>query len=358
MRSLNLGFILLIVAAAFVAHALGVGPLVTFIVAALAIIPLSALLGRATEELAFRIGPFSGSLLNATFGNAAELIVGLVALRRGMLAIVKASLTGSIIGTALFVLGASLLVGGVRHGRQSFDRLTIGLQSTLLVLAAIGMTVPSLLYQTLGPATETRLSQEVAGVLLGTYVLGLIFVLVTQREPDRGIVGVQPAAAQPTWSVFRAVTVLAGASVLVAFLSDLMVGAIQEAQQSGRLAAWGMSDIFVGVIVVAIVGNAAEHSAAVMLAYRNQVGLALHIAVGSSLQIALFLTPVLVFASLALAPQPMDLHFTLLEVMAVGASVVVVALVAADGQCHWMEGVLLLALYIILALAFFHLPVP
>jgi Ca2+:H+ antiporter len=342
--------------AAIVLRWLDAGPVSVFVAAAVGIVPLAALLGRATDAVASRMGPQVGGLLNATFGNAAELILGLVALRRGMFSVVKASLTGSILGNALLVLGLSLLVGGLRHRRQTFDRVTVGLQSTLLVLAAIGLTIPSVLFPALGPEVEVRLSQQVAAVLLLTYLVSVVFALATDRQTQE-CVGVPPEKAEPpAWRTGTALVALGSATALIAVLSELLVGAIETAQEHGYLATLGMSEVFVGVVVLAVLGNAAENSTAILMAYRNKVDLSLHIAIGSSLQIALVVTPVLVFASLYLAPEPLDLHFTLAEVLAVGASVIVVALVAADGQSHWMEGVLLLAVYLILALTFYHVP--
>jgi Ca2+:H+ antiporter len=347
------------VPAALFLHATGAGPLLTFLVAGLGIIPLAALLGRATDALACRLGPWLGGLLSASFGNAAELIIGLFALRQGLTAVVKASLAGSLIGNALFVLGLSLLAGGLRNGRQRFDRVSVGLRSTLLVLASIGLTIPSVLYQHLGPQREVRLSREVAIVFLIVYLLDLIFSLLANRSPVVDQVYTRgPRKETPEWGPWKAGGVLLVTTAFVAALSEALVGSIDEARELGYLDAWGMSEVFVGVVVVALVGNAAENSTAVQMAYRNKIDLALHIALGSSLQISLLVMPVLVFASLVLGPAPLDLHFTLLEVLAVGASVIVVAFVAADGESHWMEGVLLLAVYVIIALAFYHLPAP
>ena len=349
--------LLLAVPAAVALHWLHAGPVAQFLVAGLGIIPLAAVMGRATESLAARLGPNLGGVLTASFGNAAELILGLVALSRGLIPVVKASITGSIIGNALLVLGLSLLVGGLRNRRQRFNHATVGLQSTLLVVAAIGLTVPSVLARSLSPSQEVNLSEEVAAVFLATYVLNVVFSVVSRERKDEDVVGgpKEPAEAPP-WGPWRAGSTLLGATACVALLSEFLVGAIETARDQGHLAAWGMSEVFVGVVVVAVVGNAAENSTAVVMAYRNKIDLSLHIAIGSSLQIALLVMPVLVFASLLVAPEPLDLHFTLLEILAVGASVIVVHLVAADGQTHWMEGVLLLAVYLILAMAFYHLP--
>jgi Ca2+:H+ antiporter len=348
---------LLLVPAALAVHWLHAGPVVQFLVAGLGIIPLAAVMGRATESLAARLGPNLGGILTASFGNAAELILGVVALNRGLIPVVKASITGSIIGNALLVMGLSLLVGGVRNRRQQFERTTVGLQSTLLVVAAIGLTVPSVLARSLSPTQEVNLSEEVAAVFLATYVLNVLFSLLSRERKEEDVVrGREEPVAKPPWGPWLAGGILLGATACVAVLSEVLVGAIESARDQGYLTAWGMSEVFIGVVVVAVVGNAAENSTAIVMAYRNKIDLSLHIAIGSSLQIALLVMPVLVFASLLVAPEPLDLHFSLLEVLAVGASVIVVHLVAADGQTHWMEGVLLLAVYLILAMAFYHLP--
>jgi Ca2+:H+ antiporter len=348
---------LVVVPVAFLVHWLRAGPLLQFLVAALGIIPLAAVMGRATESLAARVGPRVGGILSASFGNAADLILGLVALNRGLIPVVKASITGSIIGNALLVLGLSLLVGGVRNRRQTFDHAAVGLQSTLLVVAAIGLTIPSVLARTIPARQEVNLSEEVAAVFLATYALNVLFTVFPRRRKEEDVVGGRKGPAEtPPWGPWLAGGILLGATACVALLSEILVGAIETARDQGRLEAWGMSEVFVGVVVVAVIGNAAENSAAVVMAYRNKIDLSLHIAIGSSLQIALLVMPLLVFASLLIAPEPLDLHFTLLEILAVGASVLVVHLVAADGQTHWMEGVLLLAVYLILAMAFYHLP--
>jgi Ca2+:H+ antiporter len=347
------------VPAAIVLHGLGAGPLITFLAAGIAIVPLAAFMGRATESLAGHVGPRFGGLLGASFGNAAEMIIAVLALRRGLTTVVKASLTGAIIGNALFVMGFTLLVSGLRHGRQRFDRVSVGLRSTLLVLAGIGLAVPSILYHSVGPNEEVRLSEEVAVVLLGTYILNLGFTLLGKKPPQEDEVQRRGADTErPEWRLWPAVGILFGTTAAVALLAEVLVGALDQARAQGLLKAWGMSEVFVGVVVVALIGNAAENSTAVQMAYRGKIDLALHIALGSSLQIALLVIPVLVFVSLLLGPTPLDLHFTPLEMLAVCASVIAVALVAADGEIHWMEGVMLLAVYLILALAFYHLPVP
>jgi Ca2+:H+ antiporter len=350
-------------------------PLWIFIVSCLAIIPLAGLMGRATENLAEAMGEGIGGLLNATFGNAAELIIALAALskvplglepdqikaRQEMFGLVKASITGSIIGNVLLVLGLSILVGGLKYPRQTFNRTAAGMGSTLLALAAVSLLLPTLHYQlarvSLGgaePPLTALLSEEIAGVLLFVYALSLIFSLRTHRHLFAGSGSEEGESSphhQPEWSRKTAVLVLLGATVGVAVMSEFLVGSVEQAAE-----AVGMNSVFVGVIVIAIIGNAAEHSTAVMMALKNKMDLTVNIAVGSSIQVALFVAPVLVFASMFMGhPQPLDLHFTLMEVVAVMVSVFVLAQVSQDGESHWMEGVMLLAVYGILALSFYHL---
>ncbi|HYT88354.1 MAG TPA: calcium/proton exchanger [Gemmataceae bacterium] len=335
-----------------------------FAFSGLAIVPLAGLMGRATEELADSLGPGIGGLLNATFGNAAELIIALFALLKGpqMYDLVKASLTGSIIGNVLLVLGLSILAGGLYHKKQVFNRTAAGMGATLLALACIGLLMPTLYYHVFHAAprltAEERrnlesLSEEIAVILAVLYLLSLVFSLKTHQhlfaEPEEPV----PAAGakdRPGWSRRTALLVLLGATAGVAVMSEFLVGSIEAAGH-----ALGLHEVFLGVIVVAIVGNAAEHSTAVMVAMKNKMDLAVTIAVGSSLQIALFVTPVLVFASL-LTGHPLDLHFSLMEIVAVIVAIGVLTLVCQDGETHWMEGAMLLGVYVILGLAFYHLP--
>jgi Ca2+:H+ antiporter len=358
-------WLLLAVPVAVVLHFAGAGELWVFLASAVAIVPLAGLMGRSTENLAETLGAGVGGLLNATFGNAAELIIALMMLRRGSgyHDYVKASLTGSIIGNILLVLGLAVLVGGFRYPRQTFNRTAAGMGATLLALASIGLLVPTLFFYIYhqgvpptgeGTANLEHLSEEIACILALTYVVSLVFSLKTHQHlfagPEEGL----PTAGEnhgPEWDRKTAVIVLLAATALVAVMSEFLAGSVEHAAE-----AVGMNKVFVGVIVVAMVGNAAEHSTAVMVAFKDKMDLAFNIAVGSSLQIALFVAPVLVFASLVLGDRPMDLHFTPLEVVALVASVAVVALVAQDGESHWMEGVMLLAVYLIFAVAFFNLP--
>lgn len=325
-----------------------------FVATTVAIVPLAAYIGRATDDLASRLGGGIGGLLNATFGNAAELIIGALALRRGLTDLVKASLTGSIIGNVLLVFGLCAIVGGVKRSVLTFNRTAAGLAATMLVLSAIGLTVPAVFHQLSRgrpDAPELTLDTEIAVVLFLTYCASLLFTLKTHRGLyDRNEDGPPPVEGGGVWP---SVALLVGATAGVAWMSELLVGSVAEAAPS-----LGMSNLFVGVVVVAIIGNAAEHFSAVLMAARNQMDAAIGIAVGSSTQIALFVAPLLVFLSYAIAPRPMDLRFTVFEVVAVGLAVITIALIAQDGETHWMEGVQLIAVYVILVLGFYFLAVP
>lgn len=328
-----------------------------FVVSCLAIIPLAGLMGRATENLAETMGAGVGGLLNATFGNAAELIIALIALSKGpaMYSLVKASITGSIIGNILLVLGLSILLGGLKFPRQQFNRTAAGMGATLLTLASIGLIVPTLHYYVLQATAGDEhslftLSEEIAVILAVIYLLSLVFTLKTHRHLFSGPeeeVHKTASEHHPEWNRKVALTILLVATAGVAWMSEILVGSVEHAAES-----MGMTNVFIGVIVVAVIGNAAEHSTAILMAMKNKMDLAVHIAVGSGIQIALFVAPVLVFASMLMGhATPLDLHFTPLEVIAVVMSVGVLSLVSFDGESHWMEGVMLLGVYVILALA-------
>lgn len=330
-----------------------------FIFSALAIIPIAGWMGHATEQLAHRLGEGVGGLLNASFGNAAELIIALMALRAGHIEVVKASITGSIIGNLLLVLGVSVFAGGLRFREQRFNKTAARSSCTALILAAAALVVPTVFHQAAAqrpggwtPAAEQNLSLAIAVVLLATYAAMLVFSLVTHKQlflgEDPGDSG--DGEHEQPWSVGRAVGVLLGATALVAWVSEFLVGAVEAAQHS-----LGVTETFVGVIIVAVVGNAAEHSTAVTMALKNKMDLALGIAVGSSLQIALFVAPVLVFSSY-LFPHQLNLEFTIPEVVAVVIAAFVTDQIAGDGESNWLEGVQLLALYAILAVLFYFLP--
>jgi Ca2+:H+ antiporter len=359
-------YLLVAVPVAVVLELMHAGPVWIFAASCVAIIPLAGLMGRATENLAETMGAGIGGLLNATFGNAAELIIALMLLRRGPDAypMVKASLTGSIIGNALLVLGLAIFLGGLRHKKQVFNRTAASMGATLLALAAIGLLVPTLYYYgfragaVLSEAellTEEKLSVEIAVILAVVYGLNLVFSLWTHQHLFAGPEDQLPTTGeghQPEWGRKTSLIVLIVSTALVALMSEFLAGSVTEAGK-----ALGMNAVFIGVIVVAVVGNAAEHSTAVLVALKNKMDLSVNIAVGSSIQIALFVAPLLVFASLLMGhAHPLDLHFTPMETIAVILSVGVLALVCMDGESHWMEGIMLLAVYLMFALAFYHLP--
>ena len=333
-----------------------------FVTSAVAIVPLAGIMGKSTEMLAEHVGAGLGGLLNATFGNAAELIIAIFALRAGLHDLVKASLTGSIIGNILLIFGLSALLGGLKFRKQVFNRTAAKLGSTLLLLSAVGLVIPSLLHYlrdgaesgaaAAAGAGSGSLSLEISVVLIVCYILSLVFALRTHADLYQGTGHADGAThGAPAWSKGKSFAILVGAAAVVGWMSEILVGGAEEAAHS-----LGMTEVFVGVIVVALVGNAAEHSTAVLVALRNKMDLSIQIAVGSSLQIALLIAPLLVFLSYAVGPAPIDLVFSPLEVVAVAVSVLVVGQIADDGQTHWMEGVLLLAVYVVLGLAFFNLP--
>ncbi len=327
-------------------------PLFNFLVACVGLIPLAELIGEATEALAVVTGPKIGGLLNATLGNAAELIITIVAIRAGLLDLVKASITGSILGNLLLVMGASLLFGGLRHGRQRFNREHAATNATLLVISVVALTVPSIFNHSLAgeslPVLTTEyISLGVAVVMIALYALGLLYSLRVQNSALTA--GHSPAAA-PHWSVRTSLIVLAVVTVAVVWLSEILVESVEPVTQ-----AFGLSEFFLGIILIPIIGNVAEHLVAVEVAMKNQMELSLEIALGSSLQIALFVAPVLVFVSL-LFGQYLNLIFNQFELMSLIAAVVISALVASDGETNWLEGALLLGVYLILAVAFFFIP--
>jgi Ca2+:H+ antiporter len=330
-----------------------------FICSGLAIIPLAGIMGRATEQLAEHLGEGIGGLLNATFGNAAELIIALMAIHKGLLDVVKASITGSIIGNILLVLGAALVAGGVKHPQQRFNRVAVQTSTTSLLLAAIALVIPTVFHYTAArsgawnPAMEQKLSLAIAVVLFLTYPCTLLFSLVTHKHVVSGKANA-PAGhssnSKPEWSRLKALLVLLVATLFVAWLSEFLVSTVETAREQ-----MGVTEVFIGIIVVAIIGNAAEHSTAVWMAIKNKPDLSLGIAVGSSLQIALFVAPMLVMVSGFLG-HPMDLEFTIPEVVAVIAAVAIVAEISRDGETNWLEGVQLLSVYLILAILFYFLP--
>jgi Ca2+:H+ antiporter len=335
-------------------------PGVIFFVAALGIVPTAALMGQATEELAARSGPGVGGLLNVTFGNAPELIIALFALSEGLHEVVKASIVGSIIGNVLLVLGASMVVGGLRFRLQHFNATAANAQSAMLLLAAAALIMPAIFELVKGRglpdptaelvdygSTVENLSLAVAIVLIASYVAGLVFSLHTHRDIFNPPYGEQEEGFG--WSVRRSVLMLFVAGLAVGLMSEILVGSIGEASE-----AVGLSEFFIGVIVVAIVGNAAEHWVAVLVAFKNKMDLAVNIAIGSAAQIALFVAPVLVISSFFIGPGPLPLVFNGFELGAVLLAILIANVVTNDGESNWFEGVQLLALYVIVGIAFFY----
>jgi Ca2+:H+ antiporter len=328
--------------------------LLIFIASSLAILPLAGWMGRATEQLAERMGEGVGGLLNATFGNAAELIIAFAALRAGLHDVVKASIVGSIVGNILLVLGAAMLAGGLRRPEQRFNAAGARAQATMLTLAAIALILPAAFRLASGATAEAlgSLSVSISVALLLVYLLYLGFTLVTHGSLFAGShVPEEGKAHAPSWDVRRSVMVLAAATATIAWVSEIMVAAIEPTAHE-----FGLSNVFVGVFVVAILGNAAEHATAISAAMKDRMDLSLSIAIGSSVQVALFVAPLLVLVSLFLGPVPLDLAFPAGLVLMVLLSVLITGQVAGDGRSDWLKGVQLLAVYLILGLTFFFIP--
>jgi Ca2+:H+ antiporter len=324
-----------------------------FLTAAMGILPLAAWLGRATEQLADRSGEGVGGLLNATFGNAAELIIALAALRAGLYDVVKATIAGSIVSNILLVLGAAMLVGGMRYPEQHFNLTGARAQATMLTLAAIALVIPAAYNGLVGglySGGDKSLSISISLVLLVVYCMFLLFSLWTHPS-FFGSANVDNEASRQPWPLIWSVPVLAVCTAAIAWLSEILVGTIEPTAR-----ALGLSDIFVGVFVIAILGNAAEHASAVTAAIKNRMDLSLSIAIGSSIQVALFVAPLLVLASMVVGPKPMNLLFGKGLVLAVFVAVLITGQIAGEGRSDWLKGVQLIAVYLILGLAFFLTP--
>ncbi|UVI27858.1 calcium/proton exchanger [Paenibacillus spongiae] len=333
-----------------IAHFAHWSPIAQFILSALAILFVAGFLGKATESVAHYAGQRLGGFLNATFGNAAELIIAIFLVKEGLFDMVKASLTGAIIGNLLLVLGLSVLLGGLKFKEQKFNIQLASHNSSLMILAVIGLFVPAMfvMNQHFSPEKSELLSLSVAGILIVAYALWLVFSMVTHKNL---LSEVEEAAGEhgesPAWSKGRSILFLIVATVMTAFVSEWLVGTLHTFTNE-----FGFSELFLGAFVIAIVGNAAEHSAAVLLAMKNKIGAAVEIAVGSSLQIALFVAPALVFISL-LFGKPMDILFTPIEIAAIAVSVFIATSISKDGSTNWYEGVLLVMVYVILGFAFY-----
>jgi Ca2+:H+ antiporter len=354
-----------LIPAAVIVDLAGAPAAAIFFVSAVALIPPAAMMGRATEELAERSGNVIGGLLNVTFGNAPELIIALFALEKGLHEVVKASLIGSILGNVLLVMGAAMLVGGLTGGRthggvQKFGQTAASAQSTMLLLAVAALIMPGVFALVEGDglphpgdaivdygSTLEHLSLAVAIVLIISYGAGLLFSLRTHASLFNPHEEESSIEDRGSWSTRRSVLALAISGVLVGVLSEILVGSIEETSH-----AVGLSEFFIGAIVVAIVGNAAEHWVAVLVAYKNKMSLAVSIAIGSSAQVALFVAPVLVLCSFVIGPAPMPLVFNGLELAAVAIAAIIANQVTQEGESTWYEGLQLLLVYVVVALAF------
>jgi Ca2+:H+ antiporter len=357
-----LNYLLILVPVAFILEFLvHPGDTWIFVVSAAAILPLAGLMGRATEELAARSGPTAGGLLNATFGNATELIIAFFALQAGKFDVVKASITGSIIGNLLLVLGLAVFLGGLKHRKQTFNAENAGVASSLLVISVIAFMIPALFdisERQFGIALDrikiddANLALGVSIVLLALYAGNLLYTFVSRKDllstSDE-----ENEEHTATWSVPLSLGVLLGSTVLVGFMSEFLVSSLE-----GFTAQFGLSEFFVGLIIIPIVGNAAEHASAVVFALKNRMELAVTIAVGSTIQVALLVAPLLVILSWVIG-KPMDLILNNpLELVTLIGAVLIGNSVVRDGETNWLEGLMLLGVYAILALAFFFLPSP
>ena len=343
-----LKFMLLFVPISFIGKFLNFSPTIMFNLAALSIIPLAGIMGEGTEEISSYTGPKIGGFLNATFGNATELIISFFALKSGLFEVVKSSIAGSIIGNILLVLGASMFIGGLKHKTQNFNINVVETTSSMLLFSLIGLCVPAFFTHTINPnLLNTRyegLSLVVAIVMFILYILSLIFSFFTHK--DLYATTTEEEGHESKWSLKKSIAILIIATVIIAIESEFLVGGIEDI--TSKL---GLSEFFVGIILIPIIGNAAEHSTAITMALKNKMDVAIEIALGSSLQIILFVAPVLIFLSLLFTP--MSIIFNPFELVSLIASVIIANKVASDGQSNWLEGAQLMAVYFIIAAGFF-----
>lgn len=342
-----LKYMLIFIPISFIAKFLNASNSLMFILSCLSIIPLAGLMGESTEEISFYSGPKIGGFLNGTFGNATELIISFFALKEGLFDVVKSSIAGSVIGNILLVFGASMLAGGLKYKTQTFNKNVIDTSSSMLLFAIIGLCIPALFTHTVDPnLLNTRyegLSIFVALIMIIIYILSLIFSFNTHKD-IYNITHESDGSAK--WSLKKAILILIISTIIIAIESEFLVNGIESITQSLK---W--SEFFVGIIVIPIIGNAAEHSTAIIMARKNKMDVSLEIVVGSSLQIILFIAPILIFLSLFFIP--MSIVFNKFELIALISSVLIVNKVANDGQSNWLEGVQLLAVYFIIAASFF-----
>lgn len=354
-KSLIIYFLLIFTPIVYLLDFFHYNHIIVFVISIIALIPLAKLIGDSTEHLASHYGPTTGSLLNVTFGNAAEIIIALTAISAGLLDLVKASITGAILGNIMLIFGLSMLVGGFKYKEQVFNRENAGLQSSMIFLSIIGLVIPTLVAFTIfgGDAAEQAkiqiLSDSVAIILLAVYIAGLIFTFITHKHLFTSpTVNESDHISGEHWTKKKSFILLAISMIGVIFVSEILVGSVEETGKQ-----FGFGELFVGAIIVGIVGNAAEHSSAIVLAKKGKMDLAIGIAAGSGTQIALFVVPILVLAGIALG-QPFTLEFTIYEIVTVALAAIILNLIAHDGKSNWFEGVMLTAVYIIIALGFYY----
>jgi Ca2+:H+ antiporter len=341
-----LRYLLVLIPISIVFEFMHLSPTLIFVTAALAIIPLAGLMGEATEEISVYSGPRIGGFLNATFGNATELIIAFFALKEGLFEVVKASIVGSVIGNILLVLGASMLLGGIKFKTQKFNKKAVEVSSSMLLFSIIGLSIPAIFTHTIKSDLLTskyeNLSIAVALIMFVIYILGLYFSFFTHKD----IYGSEhKEEVESKWSLKKSLLVLIAATVCIAIESEFLVGSVEAMTK-----ALGFSEFFVGIIIIPIIGNAAEHSTAVVMAMKNKMDVAVEIAIGSSLQIILFVAPILIFLSLLF--KPMSIIFNEFELVALIVSVIIANRVSNDGESNWLEGVQLVAVYIVIAICF------
>lgn len=352
---MSLNFLLLFIPVTWCLDWFDADPTLIFICSGLAIVPLAGLLGKATESISVFIGPTYGGLLAATMGNAPELIISLFALKAGLHDVVRAAITGSIVGNLLLGMGLAIFLGGLGRVKLEFNRISAGMSSGLLMLASVGLIVPAISHFTTGQ--EAELSTEIAVVLFVTYLLSLVFTLKTHKQlfqaeaakPADGSIAME--VEENLWGKKQAIGILVAVSVGIAFMSETLTGAIEPAAES-----FHFTPIFAGVIFLSFFGNASDMMNAVRFARKDQMELSMGIAVGASTQVVLFVVPVLVFASYFVSPKPLDLLFAPFEIVAIVIAVLINKSLTADGESYWIEGVMLLGVYLILAIGFYFLP--
>lgn len=355
-----LKYLLIFIPISFIGEFLKISPSINFIFAALSIIPLAGLMGEATEEISFYTGPKVGGFLNSTFGNATELIISFFALKAGLFDVVKASIVGSVIGNILLVLGASMFAGGLKFKTQKFNKKIVEVSSSMLLFAVIGLSIPAVFTHTLDKSLISTRYEDfsifVAAVMFIIYILSLVFSFfthknvyeATEKENDSSLNNINEEESEDKnkWSLKKAIAILAISTVCIAIESEFLVNGVDAITST-----LGLSDLFVGIILIPIIGNAAEHSTAVSMALKNKMDVSVEIAIGSSLQIILFVTPVLIFLSLLF--KPMSIVFNGFELVSMFLAVLIVNRIASDGESHWLEGFQLLAVYLIIAAGFF-----